>query len=73
MDGLERDLVGKAAVVRLDITTPLGLQAAVTYGVRGVPTLMVVNGQGEPALTQISLIRPGAVKDQVDVLLAHPP
>lgn len=73
VDGLERDLAGKAAVVRLDIMSSLGLQTAITYGVRGVPTLIVVDGQGEPVLTQISLIRPGAVKDQVDALLAQTP
>lgn len=71
VDGLERDLAGKAKVVHLDITTPLGQQAAAAYGVWGVPTLIVVDGQGKPALTQISLIRAGAVKGQVDELLAQ--
>lgn len=70
MDGLERDLTGKAMVMRLDVTTPLGRRAAANYGVRGTPTLIVVDGEGEAVLTQVSLIRPGAVKSQVDELLA---
>ena len=71
MDGLERDLRGKAEVVRLDVTTLLGRQAAAQYGVRGTPTLMVINGQGQPVLTQVSLIRPGPIKNEVETLIAQ--
>ena len=68
MDRLERDLVDKAGVLRLDVTSQLGRQAAATYGVRGTPTLIVVDGQGQPVLTQLALVRPGAVKAQIDAL-----
>ena len=61
----------KAAVVRLDVTTRLGQHAAAKYGVRGTPTLIVVDGQGLPVLTQLALVRPAPIKEQVDRLLAQ--
>ena len=70
MDGLEQDLANKADVLRLDVFTPLGRRAAASYGVRGTPTLIVVNGRGEAVLTQVALVRPGSVKAQVEALLA---
>ncbi|MCB0211678.1 MAG: hypothetical protein KDJ52_20235 [Anaerolineae bacterium] len=71
VDGLESDLSGQAEVVRLDIMTAVGRQAASMYGVRGIPTLMVVDGQGEPILIQMSLVRPGPIKKQIEQLLAQ--
>ncbi|MCB0194443.1 MAG: hypothetical protein KDJ65_21010 [Anaerolineae bacterium] len=71
VDGLESDLEGKAELVRLDIMTSVGRQAASMYGVRGTPTLIVVDGQGEPTLVQMSLVRPGPVKNQIEQLLAQ--
>lgn len=71
VDGLERDLADKAEVVRLDVTTQLGQQAAAKYGVRGTPTLIVIDGQGQPVLTQFALVRPGPVNEQIDTLLAQ--
>lgn len=47
VDGLERDLTNQVAVIRLDILTELGRTAAGLYGVRAVPTLLVVDGQGQ--------------------------
>ena len=49
MDGLEQDLSGRVDVIRLDILTELGRTAAGLYGVRAVPTLLVVDGQGQIA------------------------
>lgn len=71
MDGLEQDLAGKAEVVRLDVTSQVGRRAAASYGVRGTPTLIVVDGQGQPVLVQLALVRPGPVKEQIDTLLAQ--
>ncbi|MCB0191546.1 MAG: hypothetical protein KDJ65_06335 [Anaerolineae bacterium] len=71
VDGLERDLADKAEVVRLDVTTQLGQWTAAKYGVRGTPTLIVVNGQGQPVLTQITLVRPVPIKEQIDMLLTQ--
>ena len=71
MDGLARDLDGKATVLRLDVLSPLGRQAAASFGVRGTPALIILDGQGAPVLTQHSLVRPWAVKRQVEALLGQ--
>ena len=47
VDGLERDLEGKAQVVRLSVTDSVGGKLAVRYGVRGVPTMVLLDGDGE--------------------------
>lgn len=68
MDGLEDDLTGKANVVRLNILSSIGQQAAAHFGVRGLPTLLVVDGGGQVTLTQLGIIRPGAVRSEVGKL-----
>ncbi len=52
VDGLEHDLDGKAAVLRLDVRSPVGREAAARFGVRAVPTLVVVDGHGQVVLTK---------------------
>ena len=71
VDGLEKDLAGKADVVRLNVLSSIGQQAAAHFGVRGMPTLIVVDGQGQVMLTQLGLVRPAAVHDQIDSLLTQ--
>jgi len=68
VDGLEDDLTGKANVVRLNILSSIGQQAAAHFGVRGLPTLLVVDGGGQVTLTQLGIIRPGAVRSEVGKL-----
>ena len=46
MDGLERDLEKQAQVVRLNVMDDVGGELAVRYMVRGVPTLLVLDGDG---------------------------
>jgi thioredoxin-like negative regulator of GroEL len=70
VDGLERDLAGRAKVVRLDLLSSVGQQAAGHFGVRGLPTLLVVDGEGQVILTQVGLLRPGEVRSQIDLLAA---
>lgn len=70
VDGLERDLDGKAAVLRLDVRSPVGREAAARYGVRAVPTLIVVDGQGQVVLTQVGRLRPVDVRAEVEELLS---
>ena len=69
MDGLERNLQGKATVLRLDVTSEVGGQAAALFGVRAVPTLVLLDGRGQPALTQAGLLKPDDVLAKVDALL----
>lgn len=43
---MERDLEGKALVVRLSIISEVGREVAQQYGVRSVPTFLIFDGQG---------------------------
>jgi thioredoxin-like negative regulator of GroEL len=70
VDGLERDLAGQAKVVRLDILSAVGQQAAGHFGVRGIPTLVVVDGAGQVILTQVGLLRPGEVRSRIELLVS---
>ena len=47
VDGIEKDLEGTAKVIRLSVTSQVGNQMAQRYGVRGVPTIVVLDGEGE--------------------------
>jgi len=47
VDGIEKDLEGTAKVIRLSVTSQVGSQMAQRYGVRGVPTIVVLDGEGE--------------------------
>jgi thioredoxin-related protein len=47
VDGIEKDLEGRAKVVRLSVVSGVGSQAARRYGVRGVPTLLIFDGAGQ--------------------------
>jgi hypothetical protein len=47
VDGLERDLEGRAQVLRLSVMDNVGGTLAVRYGARGVPTMVLLNGDGE--------------------------
>jgi thioredoxin-like negative regulator of GroEL len=69
VDGLERDLQGKASVMRFNVTSDVGGQAAYIFGVRAVPTLVLVDGEGQPVLTQAGHLRPGEVRAKVDELI----
>lgn len=66
---MEKDLEDKARLVRLDISSDVGRQAASRYGgVSVVPTLVVVS-ENAPVYKQTGIVKPGAVIDQVDRLL----
>jgi thioredoxin-related protein len=52
VDGIERDVEDKAQVLRLSVTDKVGRQLAMRYGVRGVPTRVLLDGNGNVVLTQ---------------------
>ena len=56
-------------MLRLDVTSQVGRQAAARFGVRALPTLLVVDGDAQVALTQVGIFRPGDVQARVDELL----
>ncbi|MBN1965434.1 MAG: thioredoxin family protein [Anaerolineae bacterium] len=47
MDGLEKDLAGRATVLRIDLLSSVGREAAQEYGVKIVPTTLLFGGNGE--------------------------
>lgn len=47
VNGIEKDLEGTARVIRLDIGSDLGGEAADRFGVSAVPTTLVLDGAGE--------------------------
>jgi len=55
VDGLERELGDRAQVLRLNATDDVGGKLAMRYGVRGVPTFVLLNGMGEVVLRQVGM------------------
>jgi len=49
VDALERDLEGQAEVLRLNVKEDVGRALAGRWGIRGVPTFVVLDGAGEVA------------------------
>ncbi len=68
VDGIEQDLEGQAQVLRLAVMDDVGGELAMRYGVRGVPTLVVLNGAGEVVLKQTGVLDRAAVVATVEGL-----
>jgi thioredoxin-related protein len=56
VDGIEREIVNQARVVRIDVNSSQGRELAMHFGVRGVPTLLVFDGTGNVLLNQVGRI-----------------
>jgi thioredoxin-like negative regulator of GroEL len=69
VDGIERDLEGRAKVVRLGVMNDLGIQAARRYGVRGVPTVIIFDGAGQIVEQSMGIPDRDSVVAQVEKLL----
>ena len=46
VDGLERELAGRARVIRLNVADAIGEQARDRYGVEKVPSLILIDRNG---------------------------
>jgi thioredoxin-related protein len=68
VDGIERDLEGEAEVLRLGVTKGVGRELAIRYGVRGVPTLVLLDGNGNVVLKQAGLPRRAEIVAAVEQL-----
>ena len=68
MDGIERDLEDQADVLRLSVTDNVGRELAARYGVRQVPTLFVLDGEGNVVLRQSGRLNRAKVVDAVEGL-----
>ena len=69
MDRLERELEGRAQVLRLDVMDKVGGELAMRYNVRGVPTFLLVNGAGEVVLRQVGVLNQAEILAAVEELL----
>ena len=71
VDRLETQLTGKAEVIRLNMLSEVGRAAAVRYGVRAVPSLIVVDGEGDLVYGEYGLPQPRHVVAEVETVLAE--
>jgi len=68
VDGLERDLVGQADVLRLSAWSSVGRQLGAQYGVRGVPTFLLFDGTGQLIHYQVGRLDAERIKAEIDSL-----
>jgi thioredoxin-related protein len=68
VDRLERDLEGRAQVLRLSAWGSVGRQLAARYGVRGVPTFLLFDGAGQVIHYQVGRLDPDEVKAEISSL-----
>ena len=72
MDGLEDDVSGQATVLRIDLLSEVGRQAASLYGVKAVPTTLLFDGAGQIVLRETGLPDRGAFRAKVAELAGRP-
>ena len=68
MDRLERDLKGRAQVLRISAWSTVGRQLVARYGVRGVPTFVLFDGTGQIIDSQVGRLDAGRVKEKITSL-----
>jgi thioredoxin-related protein len=68
VDGIERSLDDEAEVLRLNVTDSVGRELAVRYGVRRLPTRVLLDGEGSVVLRQAGTPRRGVILNAVDQL-----
>jgi len=70
VDGLERELAGRAKVVRLDVMSTIGQRAARQYEVRGLPTFLLFDDEGQVVYCQAGLINRERAREIITTLEA---
>jgi thioredoxin-related protein len=68
VDRLERELEGKARMVRLGVFDQVGQEMARRYDVRGVPTFLIFDGQGNLIGREVGM----PDRDKIKALVAGP-
>jgi thioredoxin-related protein len=68
VDRLERDLEGQAQVLRLSVWGSVGKQLAATHAVRGVPTFLLFDGEGQMIHRQVGRLDATRIKVEIDSL-----
>lgn len=66
MDGIERRLGDTAQVLRLDVTDGVGRELALRYGVRRLPTRVLLDSNGDVVLKQTGPPNRQAILDAID-------
>ncbi|GAB4469981.1 MAG: hypothetical protein Kow00124_05680 [Anaerolineae bacterium] len=70
VDRIEKELQGQARVIRIDALSRKGRGAVMLYGVRALPTVVVLDGCGQTAAAFYGVI-PGA--RVIETVRALPP
>lgn len=65
VDGIEQALQGSVVVYRLNSNSAAGRKLASRFAIRFLPTLIVVDGAGQPILTQVGRLNKDAVLQAV--------
>jgi thioredoxin-related protein len=69
VDGIERALEGEVEVLRLGVTNGVGRELAIRYGVRSVPTLVLLDGNGDVVLKRAGLPQRGEIVAAAEQLM----
>jgi thioredoxin-related protein len=68
VDRLERDLQGKAQVLKFSAWSSVGRELGARYGVRGVPTFLLFDGSGEMVHYQVGRLDAERVRAEIDMM-----
>jgi len=68
VDGIEKDLAGKARLIRLNVLDRVGRKAAGQYQVGVVPALVILDGDGQVRYRRSGIPNRGEIVRQVDGL-----
>jgi thioredoxin-related protein len=68
VDGIERELEGEAQVLRLSVMDGVGGHLAARYGARGVPTMVVLDGEGNVVYAKVGSPNRGEILAAVEGL-----
>lgn len=68
VDGLEKELGDRAQVLRLSVSDDTSAELAARFGVRAVPTFVLLDGSGEQVLAQVGIPKRGEIVETVERL-----
>ena len=71
VDGLERELEDQMQVLRLSVMDDVGGALAMRYGVRAIPTFVLLDGAGKVVLSQVGIPDRDVIRSAVAELAAR--
>ena len=66
MDRIEKQLLGRASVIRVNVATATGIDVARKYDIRATPTTLVIDGEGNVVYTHVGVPSAGAISQAVE-------